>query len=100
MCIYQNQCVQTDALTDRCTHKAETETKTVVRWLPEGRVGEQWTVKGVKHTVMGMEDDVTLGGGHTMQCTDNVSWIHILETYIILLTNVTLTNLIKCEKLK
>ena len=44
---------------------------------------------------MGMEDDVTLGGGHTMQCTDNVSWIHILETYIILLTNITPVNLIK-----
>ena len=28
-------------------------------------------VKGAKYKVM--EDDLTLGGGHTVQCTDHVS---------------------------
>ena len=42
-------------------------------------------VKGTKYMVR--EDDLALGGGHTMQYT--------LETYIILLTNVTPVNLIK-----
>ena len=44
-------------------------------------------VKGVKYLVT--EDDLTLGGGHTMQCIDHVSQKCILEIYIILLTNVT-----------
>ena len=34
-----------------------------------------------------MKDDLTLGGGHTMQYTDHVSLKCILETYMILLTN-------------
>ena len=38
---------------------------------------------------MVMEDNLTLGGEHTMQCTDDVSQKCIHETYIILLTNVT-----------
>ena len=41
------------------------------------------------------EDGLTLGGGHTVQHTDLVSQKCALETYMILLTNVTLINLIK-----
>ena len=41
------------------------------------------------------EDDLTLGGGYTMQYTAHVLWKCTLETYIILLTNVTSINLIK-----
>ena len=33
--------------------------------------GEQERVKGVKYMVA--EEDVTSGGGHTAQCTDDVS---------------------------
>ena len=32
------------------------------------------------------EEDLTLGGKHTMQCTDHVSQSCTIETYIILLT--------------
>ena len=49
-------------------------------------------VKGAKYMVM--EDDLTLGGGHTMQYTDHVSQKCALELYIILLTNITPINLI------
>ena len=41
------------------------------------------------------EDDLTLVGGYTMQYTGHASQKYILETYIILLNNVTLINLIK-----
>ena len=34
-------------------------------------------------------EDLTLGGGHTTQYTGDVSQNGMLETYIILLTNVT-----------
>ena len=44
---------------------------------------------------MVMEGDLTLGGGHTMQHTGDVSQNYALETWIILLTNVTPINLIK-----
>ena len=40
-----------------------------------------------------MENDLTLGGGYTMQYTDDVSQNCIPETYVILLTNDTPTNL-------
>ena len=40
------------------------------------------------------EEDMTLGGGHTLQYTDHVSQNCTLETYIILLTNATPINLI------
>ena len=43
---------------------------------------------------MVMKYDLTLGGGHTMHYSDHVSWNCIPETYIILLTQVTLINLI------
>ena len=39
------------------------------------------------------EDDLRLGGGHTMQYTDGVSWKCTPETYMVLLTNVTPINL-------
>ena len=41
------------------------------------------------------EDDLTLGGGHTMQYIDHVSWKCTPETYVILLTSVTQINVIK-----
>ena len=44
------------------------------------------------------EDDLTLGGGHTMQHTDHVSQKFTLETHMVLLTNVTPINLIKKNK--
>ena len=44
-------------------------------------------VKEVQYMVT--KEDVTLGGGHAMQYTDDVSWNCMLETYINLLTNVT-----------
>ena len=53
------------------------------------------------------EGDLTLGGEHTMQYTDDVLQNCKLEIYIILLTNVTSINLIFkklkegiCEKTK
>ena len=42
-----------------------------------------------KYLNMVMEEDLTFGDGHTMHYTDDVSYNCILETYIILLTNVT-----------
>ena len=44
------------------------------------------------------EDDLTVGGGHTMQHTDRVSQNSKLGTYIILLNTVTTINLIKKKK--
>lgn len=35
------------------------------------RVGEEEWLKGIKYMVM--EEDVTLGGGHTMRYTDQLS---------------------------
>ena len=55
--------------------------------------GLEGAVKGV--TYMLTEEDLTLGGGHTMQYRHYVSQQKcILETYIILLTNVAPINLI------
>lgn len=45
-----------------------------------------------------MEGDLTCGGKHTIQCTDNVWWNCAPETAIILLSNVTLKNSIKGGK--
>ena len=42
-----------------------------------------------------MKGDLTWGGGHTLQYTDVVVENCILETYIILVTNVTPMNLTK-----
>lgn len=41
------------------------------------------------------EGDLTLGGKHSMQYTDNVSSNCTLETYVILFTNVTPLKLVK-----
>ena len=41
------------------------------------------------------EDDLTLGGGHTIQYTDDASSNCALEIYIILFTDVTPINKIK-----
>ena len=49
---------------------------------------------------MVMEDDLTLSGGHTVQYTDLVLQKCAVETYMILLTNVTPINLIKIIKIK
>ena len=51
---------------------------------------------GVKQ--MEIEEGLTLGGEHTMQYTEDVLQNCIFETYIILLTKVTLRNLIKIFK--
>ena len=48
---------------------------------------------------MMMEEDLTWGGEHTIQCTDDVLWNRTPETCIILLTSVTPINSIK-EKIK
>ena len=53
-----------------------------------GRRKQMW-VKGVKYTVM---EDLTWGGGHTIQYTDDVLLSCTLETYIISLTNVNPLN--------
>ena len=42
---------------------------------------------------MEMEEDLTLGCGYTMQYKDDVSQNYTLETYMILLTNVTQIHL-------
>ena len=47
-------------------------------------------VKGVKYTVT---EDLTLGGGHTLQYT-GVPQKWTLKAYIVLLATVTQTNLI------
>ena len=45
-------------------------------------------------------DDLTLGGGHPMQYTNNVSYKCTLDIYMILLTNVIPINLIKKKTMK
>ena len=47
-----------------------------------------------------MEGDLTLGGEHTIQYTDDGLQNHTPETYIILLTNVTPINSIQIKKIK
>ena len=46
---------------------------------------------------MVMEGDLSWGGEHTVQCTNDVSYNCTPETYIILLTNVTPINSKKCK---
>ena len=45
-----------------------------------------------------MEGDLTWGGEHTVQYTDDVLQTCMYETYIILLTNVTSIHSIKVKK--
>ena len=47
---------------------------------------------------MEMDGDLTWGGEHTMQYTDDILQNCTPETYIILLTNVTPINSIKIQK--
>ena len=61
-------------------------------------VGEVVKCKGGQ--IYGDGRGLTLGGGHTMQYTNYVSEICILETYMILLANVTSINFIRNEFLK
>ena len=63
----------------------KTHIEVTVWWLPERREWGQQRVEGVKYMVT--EDDLTLGGGRTMQCTDGVSQNCTLEP------NVTAINL-------
>ena len=54
--------------------------------------GSGFKGKGAKYMVT--EDDLTLESGHTMQYTDHVSQKCTLETYVILLINITPINVI------
>ena len=69
----------------------QTETHGHGQWIRgHQREGERREVdkgKGVKYAVM--VGNLTLGGEHTMQDTDDVLLNGTLETYIILLTTVT-----------
>ena len=47
-----------------------------------------------------MEGDLTWGGEHTIQYTDDVLWSCTPESHIILLTSVTQINSIKKKKKK
>ena len=47
-----------------------------------------------------MEEDLTLGGQHTIQYINDVWQNYTLETYAILLTSITPTNSIKIKKNK
>ena len=53
-----------------------------------------WLVKGRGSKDI-VTEDWTWGGGHTVQCTDDVSLNCTLETYIIILVNDTPISLIK-----
>ena len=48
-------------------------------------------MKGAKYMVT--EDDLTLGGGHTVPCIDHVSWKSIRETYIMLTNEFNLNKM-------
>lgn len=44
------------------------------------------------------EKNLALGGGHTVQYTEDVSLKHTMETHTILLSSVTPTHLIQADK--
>ena len=48
---------------------------------------------------MAMEGDLTWGGEHTVQYTDDVLQNYMPETYIILLNHVTAINSVKKKKI-
>ena len=48
------------------------QTQTTVWWLPEGKGGGRDIVKGKWGQIYGDQGDLTLGGEHTMQYTDDV----------------------------
>ena len=58
---------------------------------PGAGVGRIKRIKGGKYMVT---KDLILGGGHTMQYSDDISEKCTLETYIVLVTNVNSINLI------
>ena len=71
------------------------QTQTKAWWLPQGSgLRGQQRVSTMRGSIYGDRRDFTLGGGQTMQYTHDVSQNCTLETYIILLTNVTPINLI------
>ena len=57
-----------------------------------------WKGGGRKVRYMVMEGDLTLGGKHTIQYTDDVLLNCTLETSVMLLTYVTPIHLIKLKK--
>ena len=59
-------------------------------WLQEE--GEVFRGRRSKHC-----DPTVWGGGHTIQCTEDVSWNCAPETCVILLTSVTPINVIKLK---
>ena len=67
--------------------------KTETHRLPEGSAWGEERVKGAKYMVT--KDELTLGGGGTMLCTDYVSQKCTPKIYMILLTNVPPVNVIK-----
>ena len=52
-------------------------------------------VKGKEGQIYGVGKDLTVGGKHTMQNTGDALQNCTLETYIVLLTNITPINLSK-----
>ena len=59
-----------------------------------------YLLKEFEAKYMVKEDDLTLGGGHTMQYTDYLSQKCRLETYMTLLTNASQIYLIKEKRKK
>ena len=83
----------------KATHEQTRKTKTHRHrqqyggYQKEGGWGSSKGLIGVK--CIGMEKDLTLGGGHTVQYTHDILQNCTLGTYIILLTNVTPVNVIE-----
>ena len=80
------------AINEQDKQKLRDTDNSIVVTRGKGGKRRQKRVKGVKYMVTG---DFTLGVEYTMQHTDDVLQNCTLETYIIILTNVTLINLIK-----
>ena len=79
---------------NKLTKKTEKQTKTQIHRLQYGgyhtEIRAREAEKGGGHHHAVMEGDSTLGGEHTGDASQNCA----LETWVILLTNVTLINLI------
>lgn len=78
----------------RTNKPKNSQTQRTVWPLPEGKGGGRRSkrVKGVKIKDMVTEGDLALGDEHTLHHTDDVVQDCTPETYIILLTTVTLIN--------
>ena len=72
------------------THRPQIDNLVVVT---RGRGGK--AVKGKGGQIYSDANDLTLGGGHTVQSADHVSQKSTLKTYIPLYTNVTQIHLIR-----